>query len=97
MSRYGNLTPVAVFDPVILAGATITCAKAHNINFLTENNINIGNSITIVRSGDVIPKIVAGDTDTSKVNIVCDIIPNSCPFCKARAEVVKKVNTHTLR
>jgi DNA ligase (NAD+) len=97
MSRNGTLTPVAVFDPVVLAGATITCAKAHNISFLTENNINIGNSITIVRSGDVIPKIVAGDTEANKVNVVCDSIPNQCPYCNSKAVIAKEVNTYTLR
>lgn len=97
MSRNGTLTPVAVFDPVVLAGATITRAKAHNLDFLFNNNINIGNSITIVRSGDVIPKIIKGDTESNKVNVVCDIIPKTCPYCGEPAKQIKEVNTAVLK
>lgn len=97
MSRNGTLTPVAVFDPVNLAGATIERAKAHNLDFLYINNINVGNCITIVRSGDVIPKIIQGDVDATKTNTVCDSIPTTCPYCAERTEQVKIVNTNILR
>lgn len=97
MSRNGTLTPVAVFDPVNLAGATIERAKAHNLDFLYMHNINVGNCITIVRSGDVIPKIIQGDVDATKTNTVCDSIPTTCPYCAERAEQVKIVNTNILR
>lgn len=51
-------SPVAIFDPIELDGATISRASLHNINFMKEKNITIGGKIFVKRSGMVIPKVV---------------------------------------
>ena len=51
-------SPVAVFDPIELDGATISRASLHNINFMKEKNITIGGKIFVKRSGMVIPKVI---------------------------------------
>lgn len=58
ISRYGYLKPTIKIEPIKLVGVTITYATAHNAKFVHDNNIGIGAKIKIIRSGDVIPKIM---------------------------------------
>lgn len=56
--RTGKITPRATFDPILLVGASIRNATLHNIDFITEKNLRIGDRIRVQRSGDVIPYVV---------------------------------------
>lgn len=58
VSRYGYIKPTIRIKPIKLVGVTITYATAHNAKFIYDNNIGIGSKIKIIRSGDVIPKIM---------------------------------------
>jgi DNA ligase (NAD+) len=58
VGRTGKVTPVAVFDPINIDGVVIQKATLHNKNFIQMHNIEIGKSILIERSGDVIPKVI---------------------------------------
>lgn len=58
VSRYGYIKPTIRIKPIKLVGVTITYATAHNAKFIYDNNIGIGAKIKIIRSGDVIPKIM---------------------------------------
>lgn len=58
VSRYNYIKPRIRIEPVKLVGVTITYATAHNAKFIYDNNIGIGAKIKIIRSGDVIPKIM---------------------------------------
>ena len=57
-AKDGGLRPVVEFDEVHLAGVKISKASAYNANYVEENQIGIGSQIRIIRSGDVIPKII---------------------------------------
>jgi DNA ligase (NAD+) len=58
VGRTGKVTPVAVFEPLNIDGVVIQKATLHNKNFIKMHNIEIGRSILIERSGDVIPKVI---------------------------------------
>ena len=57
-SKHGYLKPIVHFGPVVLAGVTIRKATGYNASYIEENQIGTGSRIVIIRSGDVIPKIV---------------------------------------
>ena len=87
VGRTGVLTPVAILEPVELAGATITHATLHNEQEIIRKDIRIGDIVLIERAGDVIPKVVSvvEDRRTGKERVFK--IPDSCPAC---GEVVQR-------
>jgi len=56
--KRGKVTPVAIFDPVVIEDATITKATLHNAGFVESLDLHIGDTILVTRSGGVIPKVV---------------------------------------
>lgn len=58
VGRQGRLTPVGIIEPVVLAGATIERVTLNNLTWIQEMGLKIGSRIVIMRSGDVIPKVV---------------------------------------
>jgi DNA ligase (NAD+) len=65
ISRYGYIKPRIKIDPIKLVGVTVTYATAHNAKFIYDNKIGIGSKIKIIRSGDVIPKIMEVQTPST--------------------------------
>lgn len=59
VGRTGALTPTAVFEPVFLAGTSVSRAVLHNEDFIREKNISIGDIISVRKAGDIIPEVVA--------------------------------------
>ena len=83
VGRTGVLTPVAEVEPVDLEGAMIARATLHNFDEIERKGLKVGDSVILIRSGDVIPKItkVLDDRrDGSEVEIVR---PTECPTCKS--------------
>ncbi len=83
VGRTGVLTPVAEVEPVNLDGAMIARATLHNFDEIERKGLMVGDSVIIIRSGDVIPKItkVLDDRrDGSEKEIVR---PTECPTCKS--------------
>jgi DNA ligase (NAD+) len=74
--RTGHVTPVAHFNPVLLPGALVRKATVHNYTILKERGIGVGARLTIIRSGEVIPKIEAVITRSDNLDI-----PTHCPSC----------------
>lgn len=58
VGRQGRLTPVGIVEPVVLAGATIERVTLNNLTWIREMGLKIGSRVMLMRSGDVIPKIV---------------------------------------
>lgn len=83
VGRTGALTPVAIFDPVQLAGTTVSRAILHNQDIITDKDIRVGDRIVVRKAGDIIPEVVR--SVSHREGSVPYIIPNVCPICGAEA------------
>ncbi len=81
VGRTGVLTPVAILEPVKLAGATITHATLHNEQEIRNKDVHIGDTVVLERAGDVIPKIIDVLKDKRKGDEVAFQFPDLCPTC----------------
>lgn len=84
VGRTGVLTPNAVFDPVLVAGSTISRATLHNIDYIEKKDIRIGDTVTVQKAGDVIPEIVEVDFNARTGDEVKYKMPDACPVCGAK-------------
>ena len=84
ISRAGVLTPVGILDPIEIDGVKVSKVSLHNQNFIRENKIAVGDYLTIIRSGGVIPKVVGVDKGEGTKKYYK--YPNRCPYCKAILE-----------
>ncbi|MCQ2770439.1 MAG: NAD-dependent DNA ligase LigA [Clostridia bacterium] len=81
VGRTGVLTPKAILNPVKLAGTTVSAATLHNIDFITEKDLRIGDTVTIQKAGDIIPEVVSVDHSKRKNDSVPYLMPTTCPSC----------------
>lgn len=79
VGRTGAITPVAVFDPVMLAGTSVSRAVLHNQDFITQKDIRIGDKIIIRKAGEIIPEVVKSVSHVE--NSEPFILPAKCPVC----------------
>ena len=79
VGRTGALTPTAVFDPIQLAGTTVSRATLHNEDFITTKGIGIGDTIIVRKAGDIIPEVLAVAKKGENSQIYK--MPHSCPSC----------------
>lgn len=84
VGRTGALTPVAVFEPVWLAGTTVSRAVLHNQDYIDSKDIRIGDIIAVRKAGDIIPEVVRSVSHAE--NSVPFAIPHICPVCGGKAE-----------
>ncbi len=79
VGRTGVLTPTGVFEPVTLAGTTVSRATLHNQAFIDERDIRIGSTVILRKAGEIIPEVVSvvsNPPDSIKYEI-----PSRCPSC----------------
>lgn len=81
VGRTGVLTPVAIFEPITLAGTTVSRAVLHNEDFIIEKNINIGDKIVVRKAGEIIPEVLGVKSSNSNDYYH---MPNICPSCGAK-------------
>lgn len=82
VGRTGVITPVAELEPVSIEGVEVRRATLHNFEEISRKDIKIGDTILIIRSGDVIPKIIKSITEL-RTGIEKNITPpTDCPVCK---------------
>jgi len=81
VGRTGVITPVAEIEPVNIEGATVSRATLHNFDEIERKDIRIGDSVIIIRSGDVIPKIIKVLTDRRTGEEKPIHRPTYCPTC----------------
>ena len=84
VGRSGAITPVAKLDPVEVDGAVISRATLHNFDEIKRKELKIGDSVIIIRSGDVIPKITKVLKDRREGDEKEVIRPIKCPTCDSR-------------
>ena len=81
VGRTGVLTPSADFEPVRLAGTTVSRATLHNEDMIKEKDIRIGDRVLVQKAGDVIPEIVAVLAGEREGREVPWTMPRECPSC----------------
>ncbi len=82
VGRTGVLTPTAVFEPVLVAGSTVSRATLHNEDFIKEKGIRIGDTVIIRKAGDIIPEVLS--VVKHEENTVPYEMPKFCPSCNSR-------------
>lgn len=81
VGRTGALTPTAIFDPIQLAGTTVSRATLHNEDFITSKEIGIGDTIIVRKAGDIIPEVLAVAKHCENSEIYK--MPDVCPSCNS--------------
>lgn len=79
VGRTGALTPTAVFDPIQLAGTTVSRATLHNEDFINSKGICIGDTIVVRKAGDIIPEVLSVIAHAD--GAVPYKMPEHCPSC----------------
>ncbi len=81
VGRTGVLTPAAELSPVRLAGTTVSRATLHNIDFIRERGIMIGDIVTVQKAGDIIPEVVTAHPEKRDGTECHFDMPTVCPSC----------------
>ena len=87
VGRTGVITPMAILEPVKVAGSTISKTTLHNEDFIKEKGLKIGDTVVIQKAGDVIPEIVKVVEEKRIGNEKNFEMPRVCPVCGMRVVV----------
>lgn len=79
VGRTGAITPVAVFEPIMLAGTSVSRAVLHNQQFIDEKDIRIGDIILVRKAGEIIPEVIRSVKHSD--NSLPFKLPEKCPVC----------------
>ncbi len=93
VGRTGVITPVAIFEPVTLAGTSVSRATLHNQEFINDKDIRIGDEIMVRKAGEIIPEVLS--SVSHEENSVPYVLPDKCPVCGA--ETVRYADEAALR
>lgn len=91
VSRYGELTPVAEFEPVILDDTEVSKALLHNITYIKNMKLGIGDYITVYKANQIIPQLYENITQSNTYST-----PRSCPCCGSTTFVKESDGVETL-
>ena len=91
VGRTGVLTPVGNFEPVLLAGTTVSRASVHNISIMEELELGIGDKIEVYKANMIIPQISENLTKSGTLEI-----PDTCPACGGKTEIREDNQAQTL-
>jgi len=87
VGRTGTITPVAILDPVYISGSMVARATLHNKEFMEALDLSIDDEVKIVKSGEIIPKIINVQQRCGGKKIV---YPQACPVCSTSLTEKKK-------
>ena len=79
VGRTGVLTPVGIFEPVFLAGTTVSRATLHNKDFIEEKGIRVGDTVLIRKAGEIIPEVLSVSEHAPDAEPF--VFPQVCPSC----------------
>lgn len=85
VGRTGAITPMAILEPVKLAGSTISKTTLHNEDFIISKDLKIGDHVIIQKAGDVIPEVVEAVKEKRTGEEKEFVMPDVCPVCGAPA------------
>lgn len=95
VGRTGVVTPLAILEPVQVAGSLIGKATLHNQDYISEKDIRIGDFVWIQKAGDVIPAVVKVDMTQRPIDAPPYMLPKTCPACGS--ETVRNPGEAALR
>jgi DNA ligase (NAD+) len=81
IGRTGALAPTAILEPVRVGGATVSRATLHNEEIIAQRDVRIGDVVEVIRSGEVIPKVLGPDRSKRTGAEVAWVAPTHCPIC----------------
>ena len=84
VGRTGVLTPLAILEPVRLAGTTVSRATLHNIDIIRERDIRLGDTVIVQKAGDIIPEIIGSVREARTGDEIPYAFPETCPSCGER-------------
>jgi len=93
VGRTGALTPVALMEPVQLAGTTVTHATLHNFDEIERLGVKVGDTVVVEKAGDIIPKVIRVLDKLRTGDETRVAVPTHCPICASpveRREVIDK-------
>lgn len=83
VGRTGVVTPTANLTPVQLAGTTVSRATLHNVDYIAEKDIRIGDTVVVYKAGDIIPAVLRV-VEAKRSNQTPMPIPTACPSCQSQ-------------
>jgi len=84
VGRFGNITPVAMLEPVVVGEATVAFATLHNYKEIYRKQLAIGANVVVRRAGDVVPEVIGmAKKQPTKDQLEIPKIPEQCPSCGA--------------
>ena len=81
VGRTGIITPVAILDPIVISGSTVSKASLHNKDIIEELDIHIGDMVVVKKAGEIIPKVVRVVRELRTEGSTKYTMPNTCPSC----------------
>ncbi len=81
VGRTGAITPVAILEPVVIDGATVSRATLHNEDEIQRKDLRLDDTVLVQRAGDVIPEVVKPIVDLRTGSEVPVVMPSRCPAC----------------
>lgn len=81
VGRTGAITPMAILEPVVVAGSKISKTTLHNEDFVKEKDLKIGDRVIIQKAGDVIPEVVRAVVEKRTGEEIDFEMPTTCPVC----------------
>lgn len=81
VGRTGAVTPLAILEPVVVAGSTVSRATLHNEDYIRAKDIRIGDTVVIQKAGDVIPEVVNVVSERRTGREAEFVMPRECPEC----------------
>ena len=89
MGKTGELCPVAIFDPVIIDGTTVTRASLHNISIIEELRLGIGDTVRVYKANQIIPQIRNSVEKSNDIQI-----PKRCPICGGNTDILENTDAN---
>ncbi len=81
VGRQGTLTPVAIMEPIKLAGSTVSRATLHNEDEIKKKDVRVGDTVIVQKAGDIIPEVVSVVKSKRPKNAKSFVMPKKCPVC----------------
>jgi len=88
--RTGNVTPVAILEPVEVGGVTVNRATLHNADEIARRDLRVGDTVIVQRAGDVIPQVIGVVLDRRPADAAVFTFPSTCSECGAPLEKRKE-------